>query len=118
MRNIFTVNATQIVVSQSNPQGVLSNIDGYPKSFDSRNYKATEQNPNGDESIALVAAQKEYYTKMLDLLVADAPSRVGWSVSVTRASDDKQLFVTSKGTFPDMTPIPPEPEPNQGQAQE
>jgi hypothetical protein len=111
MRNIFTVNATQIVVSQSNPQGVLSNIDGYPKAFDSRSYKATAENPNGDESIALVAAQKEYYTKMLDLLVADTQSRVAWSVSVTRASDDKQLFVRSWGAFPDMTPIPPEPEP-------
>lgn len=110
-RNIYTVNATQIVVSQSNPQGVLSNVSDYPKAYDSRNYKATETNPNGDESIALVAAQAEYYAEILRLMTADAPSRVGWTVSVTRVSDDKQLFVKSWGAFPDMTPPEPEPEP-------
>lgn len=118
MRNIYTVHATQIVVSQSNPQGVLSNVPDYPKTYDSRNYKATETNPNGDESIALVAAQAEYWAEMLRLMTADSPSRVGWTVSVTRASDDKQLFVKSWGAFPDMTPIPPEPTPNAEPAQE
>ena len=60
MRNIFTVNATQVVISESNPQGVLSNVTNYPMPFDSRNYKATAKNPNGDEEIALLAAQAEY----------------------------------------------------------
>ena len=60
MRNIYIVNALQIVVSEQNPQGVLSTVPNYPKNFDSRSYKATEENPNGDEEIALMAAQAEF----------------------------------------------------------
>ena len=29
MRNIYTVEAKQIVISESNPQGVLSNVQNY-----------------------------------------------------------------------------------------
>ena len=110
-RNIFTVNATQVVVSESNPQGVLSNVTNYPMPFDSRNYKATAENPNGDEEIALLAAQAEYSAEIVRLATADSPSRVAWTVSVVRASDGKQLYLRSWGGFPDMTPPEPEPEP-------
>ena len=113
MRNIFTVNATQIVVSENNPQGVLSNVSGYPKPFDSRSYKATEQNPNGDPEIALLAAQAEYSSEIVTLATAENANRVGWTVSIVRGSDGKQLFLKSFGTFPDMTPPEPEPEPEQ-----
>ena len=34
-RTILTVNATQVVTSQANPQGILSVVSGYPKTFDS-----------------------------------------------------------------------------------
>lgn len=112
MRNIYIVNATQVVVSENNPQGVLSNIPNYPMSFDSRNYKATEQNPNGDEEIALLAAQAEYSAEIVRLATADSPSRVAWNVSITRASDGKQIHLKSWGAFPFITPTPePEPEP-------
>ena len=112
MRNIFTVEAKQIVVSETNPQGVLSNVTGYPKSFDSRAYKATEANPNGDESIALLAARADYSAEIVTLSTADSPSRVGWTVSIIRASDGRQIDLYSQGAFPDMTPAPqPEPEP-------
>lgn len=111
MRNIFTVEAKQIVVSESNPQGVLSNVSGYPKPFDSRSYKATEENPNGDESIALLAARADYSAEIVTLSTADSPSRVGWTVSIIRASDGKQIDLYSQGAFPDMTPPEPEPEP-------
>lgn len=111
MRNIFTVEAKQIVVSETNPQGVLSNVSGYPKPFDSRAYKATEQNPNGDESIALLAARADYSAEIVTLSTADSPSRVGWTVSIIRASDGKQIDLYASGGFPDMTPEPePEPE--------
>lgn len=112
MRNIYTVEAKQIVVSETNPQGVLSNVSGYPKAFDSRAYKATEENPNGDESIALLAARADYSAEIVTLSTADSPSRVGWTVSIIRASDGKQIDLYSQGAFPDMTPQPePEPEP-------
>ena len=118
MRNIFTVNATQVVVSDNNPQGVLSNVTNYPMPFDSRNYKATAENPNGDEEIALLAAQAEYSAEIVRLATADNANRVAWTVSVVRASDGKQLYLRSWGGFPDMTPVPPEPTPEPEQPEE
>ena len=110
MRNIFTVTATQVVVSDANPQGVMSNIPNYPMPFDSRNYKATTANPNGDEETALLAAQAEYAAQIVRLVTADAPSRVAWTVSIIRGSDGRQIQLKSWGTFPDMVPVPEEPE--------
>lgn len=110
MRNIYIVNATQIVVSEQNPQGVLSTVPDFPKDFDSRSYKAPDDNPNGDAEIALMAAQAEYSAEIVTLATANNANRVGWSVSITRGSDGKQLYVRSFGGFPDMTPQP-EPEP-------
>ena len=104
MRNIYIVNALQVVVSIQNPQGVLSTVPNYPKNFDSRDYKATADNPNGDEEIALLAAQAEYSAEIVTLATANNANRVAWSVSITRASDGKQLYVKSFGAFPDMTP--------------
>lgn len=111
MRNIYIVNALQIVVSNQNPQGILSTVPNYPKNFDSRDYKATVENPNGDEEIALMAAQAEFSAEIVTLATANNANRVGWSVSITRGSDGKQLYMKSFGAFPDMTPTPePEPE--------
>ena len=111
MRNIYTVNATQIVVSENNPQGVLSNVTNYPMPFDSRSYKATEQNPNGDDEIALLAAQAEYSAEIVRLATADNSNRVAWNVSIIRVSDGKQIALRSWGAFPDMTPEPEIEEP-------
>ena len=113
MRNIFTVTAEQVVISQQNPQGVLSTVTNYPMSFDSRSYKATEQNPNGDEGIALMAAQAEYFAEIARLATADNAARVAWHVSIVRASDGKQIANKAWGNFPDMTPQPEPPEPNE-----
>lgn len=111
LRQIYKVFAIQIVVSESNPQGVLSDISGYPKSFDSRNYKATTENPNGDPDIALLQAQADYSTEIASLANADSTNRVGWAVSIIRGSDGKQIANRAWGGFPDMTPAPePKPE--------
>ena len=107
-REIYKVFATQIVVSESNPQGVLSSVPNYPKDFDSRNYKATEQNPNGDPEIALLAAQAEFKAEVLTLTMADSPNRVGWAVTIVRTSDGKEIDRKPWGGYPDLTP--PEPE--------
>lgn len=106
MRNIYIVNALQIVVSNQNPQGVLSTVPDYPKNFDSRDYKTSDENPNGDEEIALLAAQAEFSAEIVTLATANNANRVGWSVSITRGSDGKQFYVKSFGDFPDMTPAP------------
>lgn len=105
-REIYKVFATQIVVSEANPQGVLSDVQGYPKSFDSRSYKATAENPNGEQEIALLAAQADFKAEALTLTMADSPSRVGWVVSIIRTSDGKQIDSKPWGGYPDMTPAP------------
>lgn len=109
MRQIYEVNATHVVVSESHPEGVYSVLPDYPKQFDSRNYNATEQNPNGDESRALEVAQAEFYSRVSAFL--SAANRAMWTVTLTRA-DGRQIMRESRGAFPDMTPAPePQPEP-------
>lgn len=103
-REIYTVEAKQVVISQNNPQGVLSNVQGYPVSYDSRTYKATTENPNGDGDIALLAAQADYASEIVTLATADNANRVAWSVYIIRASDGKEIANKSWGAFPDMTP--------------
>lgn len=107
MRQIYIVNATQVVVSESHPEGIMSTVDGYPKNYDSRNYNASETNPNGDESRALEVAQAEFYSRVSAFLTA--ANRAMWTVTLTRA-DGRQIMRESRGAFPDMTPPEPEPE--------
>lgn len=109
MRNIFIVNATHVVVSESHPEGIFSTVPDYPKLYDSRNYNATEANPNGDEARALEVAQAEFYSRVSAFL--SAGNRAMWSVTLTTASG-RQVQRDSRGKFPDMTPAPePESEP-------
>lgn len=113
MRQIYIVNATQAVTSDTHPEGVYSTLPDYPKSYDSRSYNATEQNPNGDESRALEVAQAEFYSRVSAFLAASSPTRAMWTVTLTRA-DGRQIMRESRGAFPDMTPAPePEPEPEE-----
>ena len=113
MRNIFTVNATQVVVSESHPEGILSTVPDYPKQYDSRNYNASEANPNGNEARALEVAKAEFYSRVSAFMIAN--NRAMWTVTLTR-SDGRQIMRESFGTFPDMTPQP-EPEPEEESAE-
>lgn len=112
MRNIFIVNATQVVTSDSNPQGVYSVVSGYPKTYDSRNYNATEQNPNGDSDAALRAAKSEYFSR-LSAFYAGSANRVMATVTLETAQG-RTVMQESIGAFPDMTPQP-EPEPEEAE---
>ena len=110
MRNIYIINATQVVTSESHPEGVLSKVSGYPIERDSRSYGATEQNPNGDTDIALIVAQSDYADAIKSMAVANNPARVMWAVTLTDAYG-VQIAKKKVGAFPDMTPQPePEPE--------
>lgn len=112
MRNIFIVNATQIVTSESHPEGLYSVMNGYPKTYDSRNYDATEENPNGNEGKALNSAKSEYFNRLSAMYVG-SPTRVMATVTLERA-DGRQIMRESFGGMPDMTPVPePEPEPEE-----
>ena len=107
MRNIFIVNATQVVTSENHPEGVYSVMQGYPKTFDSRNYNATAENPNGDPARALEVAKAEYLSRVSANLLAD--NRAMWTVTLTGA-DGRQVLRESKGAFPVMEPEPEEPD--------
>lgn len=102
MRNIFIVNATQVVVSEAHPEGMYSVISGYPKNFDSRSYPA--EDPNGDAEAALRAAKAEYFSR-LSANYAGSSNRVMATVTLETA-DGRTVLRESIGAFPDMTPEP------------
>lgn len=110
MRQIYIINATQVVTSDTHPEGVFSVIQGYPKTFDSRDYEATAENPNGNDALALIVAQAEFADRVKQLSLAH--NRAAWAVTLERA-DGRQLDRKTYGTFPDMTPPEPEPEPEE-----
>ena len=113
MRNLYIVNATQVVISESHPEGLFSVVSGYPKTFDSRNYPTLDANPNGDEGRALEVAQAEFYSRVAANLTAN--NRAMCTVTLERA-DGRQVMRDSRGAFPDMTPEPqPEPEPEEAE---
>ena len=110
MRNIFVVNATQVVTSDNHPEGLFSVVSGYPKNFDSRSYNATEENPNGDTDAALRAAKSEFYDRLSKMYVG-SDTRVMATVTLSMANG-RTIIAESIGDFPDMTPAPePEEEP-------
>ena len=108
MRNIYTVNATQCVISAAHPEGLYSVVNDYPKTYDSRSYPAADGNPNGDTDKALAAAKAEYYDR-LGKMYAGSETRVMATVTLTQA-DGRTHMHESIGAFPDMTPTPPEAE--------
>lgn len=105
MRQIYIVNATQVVTSETHPEGIYSTVSGYPKTFDSRNYDSSETNPNGNEARALQVAKSEYFSRLSTMYASDAANRVMSVVTLTRA-DGRQIMSESFGAFPDMTPSP------------
>ena len=108
MRNLYIVNATQVVISDSHPEGLFSVISGYPKTYDSRSYAAPDGNPNGDSDAALRAAKAEYFSR-LSAFYAGSPNRVMATVTLETAQG-RTIMQECIGAFPDMTPAP-EPEP-------
>lgn len=108
MRNIFIVNATQVVISQSHPEGIHSVVDGFPKYFDSRSYNVTEVNPNGDEEMALSMAKSAYHAQLSLNEANTNANRVMTTVTLLTAAGQRVLS-DCIGAFPDMTPAP-EPE--------
>ncbi len=99
-RNIFIVNATQVVVSENNPQGMFSTVSGFPQTFDSRNY-------NDDAEAALRAAKSVYHSR-LSANYAGSANRVMSTVTLEQANG-QLIMRDSMGAFPVVTP-PAEPE--------
>ena len=104
MRNIFTVSAIQGAISESHPEGMLSNYVE-PIKYDSRSFKATATNPNGDEGAALIAARAKFWELVNQLTMANNANRAMWTVTLTDAYG-VQIAKQKFGAFPDMTPAP------------
>ena len=105
MRNLYIVNATQVVVSAAHPEGLYSTVTGFPQTFDSRNYNATEQNPDGDVEKALRMAKSTFHDQQSKFEASD--NRAMWTVTLTRA-DGAQFMKDSQGNFPVVVPEPEE----------
>lgn len=108
MRQIFIVNATQVVTSETHPEGLYSIVTDFPKVFDSRSYPASDGNPNGDEEKALNMAKSAYLAQLSTNYANANANRVMMVVTLERA-DGRTIMRECIGAFPDMTPTP-EPE--------
>lgn len=97
-RNIFIVNATQVVTSEQNPLGLLSVVSGYPKTFDSMSY-------NGDIDLARKKANADYYNRLGIMYDDTNPNRIMTTVTLVNAKGE-MLLHDNVGDF-----IEPEPEP-------
>ena len=98
MRNIYIVNATQVVVSESHPEGLFSVISGYPKTYDSNSF-------SGSTDAALRAAKSEYYNRLSANYAAS--NRAMTTVTLEQANG-QTIIRDSEGAFPEI-PEPEEP---------
>ena len=101
MRQIYIVNATQVVTSESHPEGLFSVVSGFPKTFDS--------GEGGDIERAMKTAKSAYYAQLSANYANANPNRVMTTVTLEMANG-QQILRECIGAFPDMTPEPTEPE--------
>ena len=96
MRNIFIVSATQVVTSESHPEGVYSVYQGYPKNYDSKDY-------NDNIELARIVADAEYADRVKQFAISSTSGRVKWTVVLSNADGDV-LAKRTYGAFPILTP--------------
>ena len=84
MRNIFIVNATQVVTSDNHPEGLFSVVSGYPKQFDSTSY-------DGDIDKTRRMANAEYYNRLGAMYGDTNENRVMKTVTLENARGDMLL---------------------------
>ena len=90
MRNIFIVNATQVITSDSHPEGLFSTVSGFPKTFDSF---------SGTEEQALNAAKSAYFSQLSANYANKNPNRVMTTVTLGMANG-RLIMHESIGGFP------------------
>ena len=93
-RTILIVNATQLVTSEQNPQGLLSVVSGYPKDFDSNLAPY-----NGDIELTMKMAKAEYYDRLSKNYADTNENRVMKTVTLETA-DGRILLSESIGYLP------------------
>jgi len=102
-RNIFIVNATQVITSESHPEGLYSVVSGFPKNFDSN---------TSDEATALNNAKSAYFAQLSTNYGNTNPNRVMTTVTLETANG-RMMMSESIGGFPVIEPEEPEEEPEQ-----
>lgn len=95
-RAIAIVNATQVVTSESNPQGIFSVMTGFPKVFDS--------GVDGDIERNMKNAKAAYFDQLGKNYANTNPTRIMTTVTLEMASGE-QILRESIGGLP-----APEPE--------
>ena len=102
-RNIIIVNATQVITSDTHPEGIFSVTPGFPKVFDS--------GVDGDIEQNMKTAKSAYYAQLSTNYANTNPNRVMTAVTLEMASGE-QILRESIGGLPVIEPEPvPEPEP-------
>lgn len=101
-RNIIIVNATQVVTSESHPEGIFSVVSGFPKVFDSGDGGDIEQNMKN--------AKSAYFAQLSTNYGNTNPNRVLMTVTLEMASGEQILRESIGGL-----PAEPEPEPEQAE---
>lgn len=94
MRNIIIVNATQLVTSESHPEGLFSVMTGFPKTFDSLNY-------DGNIEQTMKAAKVAYYDQLSKNY--GYTNRAMTTVTL-EMSNGQQILKESVGAFPVTEP--------------
>lgn len=95
--NIIIVNATQVVTSESNPQGIFSVMPGFPKVFDSGD--------NGDIEQTMKNAKAAYFAQLSANYGNTNPVRVMSTVTLEMANG-QQILRESIGGFPQVVSTP------------
>ena len=106
-RIIYIVNATQVVTSESHPEGLFSVKSGYPKTYDSKDY-------NEDEQRTFEVAEAEYRNCESTMLLDTNASRAMQTITLER-SDGQPIYHRCKGAFPVPNAEPEEEEPGEGE---
>ncbi len=94
-RNIIIVGATQVVTSDSHPEGIFSIVPDFPKVFDSGEGGDTEQN--------MKTAKAAYFDQLSKNYANTNPARVMTTVTLEMANGE-QILRESIGGLP--TPEP------------
>ena len=97
-RTIFIVNATQLVVSDTHPEGLFSVMTGFPKTFDSLNY-------DGNVEQTMMAAKAAYYDQLSKNY--SYTNRAMTTVTLEMANG-QQILKESVGAFPEVVSEPEE----------
>ena len=95
-RMILIVNATQVITSENNPNGIFSIVSGFPKIFDSGVNGNIEQNMKN--------AKAAYYSQLSTIYGNTNASKILMTVTL-EAIDGKQILHESVGGFPAEEPV-------------